>query len=146
MAELLRDSDPLFCLLTSWSRVPLEKLTSFQLVKKFPACYGTRRFRTAFTSAHHLSLYWPSTLQSTFSPPTSWRSILILSSLLCLGLPSDLLPRVFLTKSLHTPLLSPICTTCPTHLMWSIPVINGKLPKHFIWNIIVKQLTYLTNC
>ena len=28
-------------LLTPWSRVLLEKLTSFQLVKKFPAFYGT---------------------------------------------------------------------------------------------------------
>ena len=36
----------------------LEKLTGFQLVKKFPAIYGTRRFITAFTSARHLSLSW----------------------------------------------------------------------------------------
>ena len=41
-------------LLTPCSRVLLEKLTSFQLVKKFPAFYGTRRFITAFTSACHL--------------------------------------------------------------------------------------------
>ena len=41
-------------LLTPWSRVLLEKLTGFQLVKKFPAFYGTRRFITAFTSASHL--------------------------------------------------------------------------------------------
>ena len=33
-----------------------EKLTGFQLVKKFPAFYGTRRFITAFKSARHLSL------------------------------------------------------------------------------------------
>ena len=31
-------------LLTPWSRVILEKLASLQLVKKFPAFYGTRRF------------------------------------------------------------------------------------------------------
>jgi hypothetical protein len=43
-------------LLTPWSRVLLEKLTGLQLVKKFPAFYGTRRFITALTSAHHLSL------------------------------------------------------------------------------------------
>ena len=36
--------------------VLLEKLTGLQMVKKFPARYGTRRFITAFTSAHHLSL------------------------------------------------------------------------------------------
>ena len=43
-------------LLTPWSRALLEKLTGFQLVKKFPTFYGTRKFTAAFTSAHHLSL------------------------------------------------------------------------------------------
>ena len=43
-------------LLTAWSRVLLEKLTGFQLLKQFPAFYGTRRFITAFTSARHWSL------------------------------------------------------------------------------------------
>jgi len=43
-------------LLNPWSRVLLEKLTGLQLVKKFPAFYGTRMFITALTSASHLSL------------------------------------------------------------------------------------------
>jgi hypothetical protein len=34
----------------------LEKLTGSQLVKTFSALDGTRKFITAFTSAHHLSL------------------------------------------------------------------------------------------
>jgi hypothetical protein len=34
----------------------LEKLTCSQLVKKFPAFYGTRKFITASTGARHLSL------------------------------------------------------------------------------------------
>jgi len=42
--------------LIPWIRVLVEKLTGLQLVKKFPAFYGTRRFITAFTSAHQLSL------------------------------------------------------------------------------------------
>jgi hypothetical protein len=42
--------------LTPWSRVLLEKLTGSQLVKKFPAFYGTGRFITAFTNACHLCL------------------------------------------------------------------------------------------
>ena len=46
----------LYNLLTPWSRVLLEKLTGLQLVKKFPAFYGTRRFITALTSTRHLSL------------------------------------------------------------------------------------------
>ena len=37
--------------LTPWSKILLEKLTDSQLVKKFPAFYGTRRFITAFTGA-----------------------------------------------------------------------------------------------
>ena len=51
-------------LLTPWSRVLLEKLTSVQLVKKFSEFYGTRRFITAVTSVHHLSLSWASLIQS----------------------------------------------------------------------------------
>jgi len=43
-------------LLTTWSRVFLEKLTGSQRVKKFPAFYETRKFITAFTSSGHLSL------------------------------------------------------------------------------------------
>ena len=34
----------------------LEELTGSQLVKEFPAFYGTRKFITAFTSARQLSL------------------------------------------------------------------------------------------
>jgi len=41
---------------TPHSRILLEKPTSFQLVKKFPAFYGARRFITISTRAHHLSL------------------------------------------------------------------------------------------
>ena len=69
-------------LLTPWSRVLLEKLTSFQLVKKFPSFYGTRNFITALTSAQHLSLSWASSIQSIYPHPTSWRSVLISSSYL----------------------------------------------------------------
>ena len=67
-------------LLTPWCRVLLEKLTGLQLVKKFPAFHGTRRLITALTSVRHLSLSWTSQIQSTYPHPTSWRSILILST------------------------------------------------------------------
>jgi hypothetical protein len=43
-------------LITPWSRALLEKLTGLELVKKFPAFYGTRNLIAAFTSARHLSL------------------------------------------------------------------------------------------
>ena len=95
-------------LLTPWCRVLLEKLTGLQLVKKFPAFHGTRMFITALTSVRQLSLSWASPIQSIYPHPTSWRSILILSIHLRLCLPSGLLPSGFHTKTLFTPLSSPI--------------------------------------
>ena len=49
--------------------------------------------------------------------PTSWWSILILSSHLLLGLLSCLFPSRFLIKTLHTLLLPSIRVTCPVHLI-----------------------------
>ena len=83
-------------LLTPRCRVLLEKLTGLQLVKKFPAFHRTRRFITALTSVRHLSLSWASPIQSIYPHPTSWRSILILSNHLRLGLPSGSFPPVTL--------------------------------------------------
>ena len=42
--------------LTPWSRVILEKLTVYQLVKKYPVFMAHPKFITAFTRAHQLSL------------------------------------------------------------------------------------------
>ena len=85
-----------------WCRVLPEQLTGLQLVKKFPAFHGTRRFITALTSVCHLSLSWASPIQSTYPHPTSWRSIIILSTHLRLGLPSGLFPSGFPTNTLYT--------------------------------------------
>ena len=104
-------------LLTPWCRVLLEKLTGLQVVKKFPAFHGTRMFITALTSVRHLSLSWASPIQSIYPHPTSWRSILTLSTHLRLGLPSGLLPSGFPTKTLYNPLSSLIRATCPAHLI-----------------------------
>ena len=57
--------------LTPRSIVLLEKLTGSQLVKKFPAFYGTRRIIAAVTSARHLSLSRASSIQSIPPHPTS---------------------------------------------------------------------------
>ena len=96
-------------LLTPWCRVLVEKLTGLQLVKKFSAFHGNRRFITALTSVRHLSLSWASSIQSTCPHPTSWRSILILSTHLRLGLPSGLFPSGFPSKTLYPPLLTHTC-------------------------------------
>ena len=103
-------------LLTPWCWV-LEKLTGLQLVKKFPAFDGTRRFITALTSVRHLSLSWASPIQSTHPHSTSWRSILILSTHLRLGLPSCIFPSGFPIKTLYTPLSSPIRASFLAHLI-----------------------------
>jgi hypothetical protein len=45
-----------YYLLTAQGRVILEKLTGFQLVKKFLSFHGTKKFITAITSDLHLYL------------------------------------------------------------------------------------------
>jgi hypothetical protein len=79
----------------SWSWAHLEKLSIVQPLKNFPAFYGTRRFITVFTRALHWSLFRARSIQSIPSLPVSLRSILILSTHLCLGLPSGLLYTLY---------------------------------------------------
>ena len=121
-------------LLTPWCKIRLEKLTGLQLVKKSPAFHGTRRFITALPIVRHLSLSWASPIQSIYPHPTSWRFILILSIHLRLGLPSGLLPSGFPTKTLYTPLSSPIRATCPAHFIllgFITRIILGEVYKSF---------------
>ena len=87
-----------------------------QLVKKFPAFHGTRRFITALTSLRHLSLSCAGPIQSIYPHPTSWRSVLILSTHLCLGLPSGLSLRFPHRDPIHPPLLTHTChMPSPSH-------------------------------
>ena len=74
-------------------------------------------FITTFISARHLPLSWASSIQTIPPHPKSWRYISILSSHLNLGLPSGLFHSGFPTKTLYTPLLSPIRATCPAHFI-----------------------------
>ena len=123
--------------LAPWSRVILEKLTGCQLVKKFPAFYGTWRFITAFTSARYLSLSWASSIQAIPPHPTSWRSILILSSHIRLGLESGLFPSGFLTKTHYTPL---------PHTRYMSRLSHSRFyhPNNIGWGVqIIKLLIYI---
>jgi len=118
-------------LLTAWCRVLLEQLTGLQLVKKFPSFHGTRRFITALTTVRHLSLSWASPIQSIYPHPTFWRSILILSTHLRLGFPSGLFPYGFPTKTLYTPLSSPIRATCLADLIFLDFITRAVLGEEY---------------
>ena len=106
-------------LITALSRVLLEKLTSSQLVKKFPAVYGTRSFITAFTSARQLPLYWASSIQSVVPHPTYWRSILILFCVFqVVSFPHISPPKPCIASPL------PQRATCPAHFI--LLVLNTR--------------------
>ena len=108
-------------LLTPWSTVLLEKLTGFAANQEIPRIYGTtRKFIPVLTSARHLSVSCANSIQSPQPPPTSRRSILMLSSHLRLGLPNGLLPSGFPTKTLCTPLPSPYVPHAPPTSFFSI--------------------------
>ena len=89
--------------LTLWSSVLLEQLTGSQLSGNFLHFMEIRKFITAYKTARHLSLSWARSIHSKSPHPTSWRSTLILSSHLCLGIPSGLFPSVFPTKTPYAP-------------------------------------------
>jgi hypothetical protein len=110
----------LSCAVSEWKRYlfcspehsPSWGADGSQLVKKFPAFYGTRMFITAFTRARHLSLSWARSII-----PTSWRLISILSpnlsvDLSCGSFPSGLFspnPRLHPSSHsyvLHSPRIS----------------------------------------
>ena len=98
----------------SMEQSPSWQANRFSASQEISAFYGTRRFITAFTRACHLSLSWASSIQSIPLQPTSLKIHLnILPS--TPGLPSGLFPTGFPTKTLYTPLPSPIRATCPAH-------------------------------
>jgi hypothetical protein len=121
----------IYSLTYSMEQSPSWESYSFAARQEFPPFYGTRRFITAFTSARHLFLSWPSSIQSIPPHPTSWRSILILSTQLRLGLPSGLFPSCFPTKSLCTPLFFPKRATCPAHLILLDYITRTILGKEY---------------
>jgi hypothetical protein len=88
-----------------------------QLVKKFPAFYGTRMFITALTSARHL--YLSCAISIKFMPPhsTSWRSSLYYPPIYAWVSPVVSFPQVSPPKTCTS--FSPPLTrdTCSSHLI-----------------------------
>jgi len=95
----------------SRSSVLLKKITGPQLVKKFPAFYGTRKFITEFTTARHLSLSWA---RSIHSMPqlhflNSYFNIILPSML---GFSKWSLSFRFPNTTLYAPLALPLSSLC----------------------------------
>jgi hypothetical protein len=76
-----------------------------------------------FTRPLHWSLSWDRSIKSIQPYPISLRSILILSSHLRLGLPSDIFPFGFPTKILYAIFFSPTCATFPAPLILLVLII-----------------------
>ena len=109
-----------------WSRVLREKLTGFQLIKKFPALYGTRRLITAFTKARHIFLSWVRIIQSI--PPCNFLNIH-----LNIILPSTLESSKW-SLSLRFHHQTPVCTSLlPIHIIYTANLVFSIWHPNNIW-------------
>ena len=115
MAVRLRDY-LLTYLITPWSRVLLEKLTGSAASQEIPRLLWNPKVHYRI---HKCPPPVPilSQIHPVSTPPNSWRSILILSFHLRLGLPNVLFPSGFPTRTLCTHLSSLMRATCPAHLI-----------------------------
>jgi hypothetical protein len=119
-------------ILTLWRWALWESPPIVKPLNSYPAFYRTWNFITTFTSALHLSLYWPKPVQSSPPNPIYTRSILMLSTHLHLGLLNGLFSSGFPAKITYTPSSSPpICTTCPGHLLIIDMIILFTLSEEY---------------
>jgi hypothetical protein len=103
--------------LTLWRWALLEKPLVVQLLKNFPTFYGTKGSLPCSQEPSTGPCLKPDQSSTYHSILSLLRSILILSTHLCLVLPSGLFPYDIPTKILYAFLFSPIHATCPAHLI-----------------------------
>jgi hypothetical protein len=115
----------------------LGKPSIVQLLRNFPAFYGTQMFITAFTRALHWSLSWARWILSISSHPFSLRFVLPTTFHLRLGLPSGLFPSSFANNILYAFLIVPIHATFPAHIILldlNVLLILGSV---WVWNLVL---------
>jgi len=83
---------PIVLLNHSMVQSPSWEANWFTASQEIPRILWNPKVHTTLTSVRHLYLSWASPIQSTYPHLTSWRSILILSTYLLLGLRSGLFP------------------------------------------------------
>ena len=126
--------------LTPCTRVLLEKLTGFQLVKKFPAFYGSRRFITVVTSARLQPLSWAISIQFIPTPPTSWRSIL------CDSRPISGTQRFLLYQTLNAASLDTNVDTTSEKMGGARGTARFKFAVLVLWHCSAGDLDLLLSC
>ena len=105
MSQQMRDLE-----LTPWIRVLLERLTSGS--QEIPRILRNLGFIMASTNARHLTLSWDRSINSIPAHPIYWRTILVISFHLNLGLPSGLFTSYLPTIPLYATLLSSTHSIC----------------------------------
>jgi hypothetical protein len=110
---------------------PSQEDTSCAATWDLPNIIWNLKFHYQITSALCRRGSWARSFQSMPPCPVSLRSILIISTHLCLGLPSGLFHSGFPINILYAFLFAPISVTCPAHLILMHFVILIILDKEY---------------